>query len=114
MPVCSAKKTALSTPIKKTESSKVLSINPLGKGKKPDEPSKVLEYKEVKEKSELNALSNPGKGKSTDPSKVHDRDPSPSSSDKYNQPHSTPIKVTESSKGEYDLQQFMMTTQFES
>ncbi|EDO33313.1 predicted protein [Nematostella vectensis] len=96
---------ALSTPIKKKESSKVLSINPPEKGKKPDKPSKVhlrgspssspssgddlvpvLEYKEVKEKSELNALSNPGKGKSTDPSKVHDRDPSPSSSDEYNQP----------------------------
>ncbi|XP_048582454.1 uncharacterized protein LOC116613509 isoform X8 [Nematostella vectensis] len=78
----------LSTQIKKKESSKVLSINPPGKGKKPDKPSKVhlrgspssspssgddlvpvLEYKEVKEKSELNALSNPGKGKSTDPSK---------------------------------------------
>ncbi|EDO43373.1 predicted protein [Nematostella vectensis] len=47
----------------------------------------VLEYKEIKEKSELNALSNPGKGKSTDPSKVHDRDPSPSSSDEYNKLH---------------------------
>ncbi|XP_048588458.1 uncharacterized protein LOC116604483 isoform X3 [Nematostella vectensis] len=110
----------LSTQIKKKESSKVLSINPPGKGKKPDKPSKVhlrgspssspssgddlvpvLEYKEVKEKSELNALSNPGKGKSTDPSKVHDRDPSPSSSDEYNQPLSTPIKKTASSKGEF-------------
>ncbi|XP_048575366.1 uncharacterized protein LOC5504514 isoform X3 [Nematostella vectensis] len=110
----------LSTPIKKTDSSKVLSINPPGKGKKPEKPSKVhlrgspssspssgddlvpvLEYKEVKEKSELNALSNPGKGKSTDPSKVHDRDPSPSSSDEYNQSLSTPIKKTASSKGEF-------------